>query len=64
MRRDLYEPGSLGGRGSVGWAGQASLVGEDDELGAVTGAQFGHGVVGVCLDGQRAEGEVLGDLGV
>src|SRR6266545_4952323 len=27
--------GGLGGRGSVGWAGQAGLVGEDDELGAV-----------------------------
>jgi hypothetical protein len=48
----------------VGWAGQAGLVSEDDELGAVAGAQFGHGVVGVRLDGQRAEREVLGDLGV
>ncbi|GIF16278.1 hypothetical protein Ate01nite_63100 [Actinoplanes teichomyceticus] len=43
---------------------EAGLVGDDHELGAVAGIPFGHGVVDVRLDGERAEGEAVGDFGV
>lgn len=45
-------------------AGQSGLVGEHHELRAVSCAELGHGVVDVGLDGERAERELAGDLGV
>jgi hypothetical protein len=42
--------------------GQAAAVGEDDELGAVAGADFDHGPVHMGLDGGRAEHELRGDF--
>jgi hypothetical protein len=41
---------------------EAGLVGDDDELGAVTGIQFGHGALDVGAYGQRADDEFPGDL--
>src|SRR5258708_16034100 len=47
---------------SAGWADEAGLVGDDDELGAVAGVQFHHGPLDVGADGQRPEEELPGDL--
>jgi hypothetical protein len=43
---------------------QAGLVGDDDELGAVTGTEFHHGPVDMGLGGQRGNDELVGDLTV
>jgi hypothetical protein len=43
---------------------QAGLVGDDDELGAVTGTEFHHGPVDMGLGGQRGNDELVGDLAV
>lgn len=43
---------------------EAGLVGDDDELGAVAGVEFGHGVVNVRAYGQGAEVQPRGDVRV
>jgi hypothetical protein len=44
------------------WGHQAGFVGEDDELGAVAGVEFGHGSVDVGFRGQWGDHHAGGDL--
>jgi hypothetical protein len=43
---------------------QAALVGDRDKLGAITGVQSGHRALDAAAYGQRAQDELIGDLGV
>lgn len=42
--------------------GEAGLVGGDDDLCAVSGAEFEHGAVDVSFDGEWRDDELFGDL--
>ena len=57
-RRDLIAAGRVGLGG-----GEAVLVGEHDQLGAVAGLQLGHRAAYLGLGGERAEDELTGDSG-
>ena len=56
---DQFRGGSA--RGSTG-GDEAGLVGDDDELGAISGIEFHHGAVDVGLGGGWADDEPLGDV--
>src|SRR5690606_2443296 len=62
VRRPVGSTRSAGSSRSAGSAEparpyQAGLVGQDDQLGAVAGAQFHHGPADVGLGGERTDDE-------